>query len=122
MIETEFPWPRREFVVLAEDHIMSVLLVRRARNDAVGNGLFSDPGWDILLKLLAADLGSRQITARQLATATETPLSTTLRWIRALQDQHLLASMTDKGDEPIKLSVDRLEANEPLSQQVTSGF
>ena len=38
-------------VTLTEDHIVSILGVRRARADILGQSLFSDPAWDILLEL-----------------------------------------------------------------------
>ena len=93
MTKTELPWLCKEPVALTEDHILSVLIVRRARDDALGHDLFSDPAWDILLELFAARLGGRQITARELANAIELPLSITLRWIRALQEKDLVESV-----------------------------
>jgi len=77
-------------VSLSEDHIRSVLAARRARNSILGEGLFSDPAWDILLELYAAKLGHRRTSTEELARASGTPLSTTNRWITALE-RHGLA-------------------------------
>jgi len=77
-------------VSLSEDYIRSVLAARRARRRILGEELFSDPAWDILLELYAAKLGHRQISTEDLARSSGTPLSTTTRWIATLE-QHGLA-------------------------------
>ena len=123
MTETKFPKLGTKPVELTEDHILSVLIVRRARDDAIGKDLFSDPAWDILLELFAARLGSRSITTRDLATAIGTPLSTTVRWIRALQDQRLVESVSARtGGGSIVLSAEGLKRMRRLGSRWASAF
>lgn len=76
-------------IEVSEDHMLSILFVRRARNEILGGDLFSDPAWDILLELLAAHLGHRSVSLEELAQATETPLSTTERWVSELNRRGL---------------------------------
>lgn len=92
MLEKAFSWRETEPVALTEDHVHSVLLVRRARDDVFGENLFSDPAWDILLELFGAKLAGRRVTTSELAQAIEVPLSTTLRWIAALHERGLIES------------------------------
>lgn len=80
---------------LTEDHLISLLSLRRARAAVFGNDLFSDPAWDILLELYAAHLGARDMSLSELAQAIETPHSTTARWITALDERGLLKSTID---------------------------
>lgn len=80
---------------LTEDHIRSVLLVRRARADVLGEQLFSDPAWDILLELYAAKLGDRKMSLADVARAIDTPQSTTQRWVKALEEHGLVQSRID---------------------------
>lgn len=90
---------------LTEDHILSVLLVRRARSDVLGDHLFSDPAWDILLELYAAKLGDRPMSLADIARAIETPQSTTKRWVAALEERGLVQSRVDLATNIIWLSV-----------------
>ena len=85
----------RQRLNLTEDHIRSVLLVRRARSAILGKQLFSDPAWDIILELYAAKLGERQMSVADVARAIETPESTTRRWVAALEERGLVQSRTD---------------------------
>lgn len=90
---------------LTEDHIRSVLLVRRARNDILGKNLFSDPAWDILLELYSAKLGGRKMSLEDLARAIETPQSTTKRWIAALEKYALVQSRIDPATNLRRISL-----------------
>lgn len=90
MTEMSFPQVSIEPLTLTEDHLRSVLIVRRARAAIFGENLFSDPAWDILLELFAARLGRRSMSASELALAIESPPSTTLRWIAVLHDRGLV--------------------------------
>jgi DNA-binding MarR family transcriptional regulator len=79
---------------VTEDHILSVLLVRRGRIAVLGEQLFSDPAWDILLELYAARLGERQMSVADLSVATGTPPSVTARWVSLLEGRGLLLTRT----------------------------
>ena len=74
------------------DKIMAVrrgLQARRQRGRFLSAKLFSEPGWDILLELYAASLSQRRLTVTRLAERTGTPMTTTLRWITALESEDL---------------------------------
>lgn len=86
---------RRQHSAVTEDHILSVLLIRRARTAVFGTGLFSDPAWDLMLELYAAKLGERMVCLTDLAQAIDAPQSTTARWIAALNQQGFTESCVD---------------------------
>lgn len=75
-------------VNVTEGHIRSILKIRRGRCEIFGEGLFSDPAWDILLELLAARLGNRKLTLSELNEVA--PESVVARWIAALEERGLL--------------------------------
>lgn len=100
-----FPSKLRPPLKLMEDHVLSILIARRARGAVLGNDLFSDPAWDILLELYAAKLGRRSMSLSELARATETPPSTTRRWIAALEERRLVSSAIDPA-KPSRVQVE----------------
>ena len=63
------------------------LKLRASRAEIFGDGLFSEPAWDMLLKLYAADLGGRAETISNVCLASGVPPSTALRWLRHLQGE-----------------------------------
>ena len=58
---------------------------RRQRGQFFNMRLFSDPAWDMLLELYVAALTQRKLTVSRLSERSLTPLTTTLRWIAALE-------------------------------------
>lgn len=82
---------------LSEDHIQSILIVRRARRRLFGEDLFTDPAWDILLELFVAHLAEREVALAELARAIDVPLSTTSRWLTALREKGLVISDDSAG-------------------------
>lgn len=70
---------------ITEDHVVSLIMLRRGREAIFGKDLFSDPAWDILLELYAIKLASRSIALSDLALAIGTPYSRTIRWVSALE-------------------------------------
>ena len=112
-------------LTLTEDHLMSVLFVRRARAAVLGENLFSDPAWDILLELFAAKLGRRQMTLTEIALSIETPVSTTSRWLAALKSQGLVQSDIQAADPHtplLKLTDEGASRMERLAGQWASAF
>lgn len=75
-------------VNVTEDQIRSILKVRRGRSEIFGEGLFSDPAWDILLELLAARLGNRKMTLVELEQVA--PRSVLARWVAELEERRLV--------------------------------
>lgn len=106
-------------LTLTEDHIQSVLLVRRARADLLGADIFSDPAWDILLELYGARLGERSVSSVDLARAIGTPVSTTIRWIASL-NSHGLTEFVPEPTESSRLSVRLTQTGAARMEQLAS--
>lgn len=64
-----------------------------------GEGLFSDPAWDVLLQLYAAELGNRRITVEEIVRTVEAPESTTRRWLGVLCDRGMILVEMDAADQ-----------------------
>lgn len=112
-------------IPLREDHIASVLLVRRARDAVLGKGLFSEPAWDILLELFAAKLGGRNMSLKELAVAIDAPSSTAARWLGALKDRGLIEQEIDPArpaDHSICLTAEAETRMEHLTSRWASAF
>lgn len=82
---------------VAEERIVSILAVRRAREAILGADLFSDPAWDILLHLCAAQLGRRPMSVLDLAADIPASQQTIARWVIALERKGLLSTENDEG-------------------------
>ena len=80
----------REPLEISEDHMLSILMVRRGREEVFGDGLFSDPAWDILLELFAAYLGARTTSIVDLAAEIRLPESTVARWVDVLAENGIV--------------------------------
>lgn len=78
---------------LTQGQVEWILHVRRERAAEFGEGLFSEPAWDILLELLAAELGHRKVALADLAHIA--PASTVARWVAALEERGLLKCDVD---------------------------
>jgi hypothetical protein len=78
---------------MTEDQIASILQIRRRRSEVFGEGLFSDPAWDILLELFAAQLRQRRLELTDLESIA--PTSTLARWVAVLQERGLVICELD---------------------------
>lgn len=110
---------------LTEDHILSLLAVRRARDTVFGGDLFSDPAWDILLELYAANLTGRVVSLTDLTTAIGAPAPTVARWVAALTERGLVESNLDSLSLPklqIRLSAEGTRKMKGLTDQWGSAF
>jgi DNA-binding MarR family transcriptional regulator len=90
----------RRSLSMTEDHIISILILRRARDEIFGSSLFAEPAWDVLLELYAAGLGGRRMSLRDIALAIKIPESTAARWVAALADHGLVSAHADPN-QPI---------------------
>ena len=72
--------------------------VRRRRSKYFAPELFSDPAWDMLLELYAAELEQRRISTTGLSYAAGVPLTTGLRWIDVFIREGLIAKRCDPLD------------------------
>lgn len=82
----------------SDDHIRGILQARLERNSFFPADLFSDPVWDMLLDLYAAELGQVRVSVTSLCIASNAPTSTALRWISALEKQQLIERRADPLD------------------------
>ena len=60
--------------------------------------VFADPAWDILLDLLRAEIANERISVSSACIAASVPLTTGLRWLRALEQRGLVLLEPDLGD------------------------
>ena len=67
-----------------------------------GPNLFSEPAWDALLELYAAELGRRSVSLDDVAKALDIPQSTLARWVDVLADRDLVETESDTM-EPSRL-------------------
>jgi DNA-binding MarR family transcriptional regulator len=82
----------------SDAHIRGILQARLERNSIFPGDLFSDPAWDMLLDLYAAELGQIRVSVTGLCIASNAPTSTALRWISALERQKLIERRPDPLD------------------------
>lgn len=83
------------WVELAREHYQS----RRRRDKIFGSeGLFGEPGWDILLDLFIAAKEGRRISVMSACIGAAVPSTTALRWISALEREGLLLRQDDPND------------------------
>lgn len=90
--------PGTAAVQITEDHIQSLISARRGREELFGRHLFSDPAWDIILELYAANLAKRRMSASELARTIGAPQSVITRWIRALADAKIVSPQWNAHD------------------------
>lgn len=82
----------------SEASVRAILEARLARSSFFPGDLFSDPAWDMLLDLYAAELGQMRVSVTSLCIASNAPTSTALRWISALERQNLIERRPDPLD------------------------
>lgn len=96
------------------------IVARRERN-LMGEGLFSDPAWDMLLELFASSLEGQEVTVTVACNAAGCPPTTGLRYLRLMHDAGLIhrrdhwrdmrmkvISITDEGRDFVQTFLTRL--------------
>lgn len=86
----------RQIAVSAE-RVRSAIRERGLRTEHFGD-LFSDPAWDILLELFASRLEHRRHSVGTLCESINVPMTTTLRWLTALEQARLICRHQDPLD------------------------
>lgn len=76
----------------------SEIEARAGRSRFFKASLFSDPAWDILLELFAAEQECRRVSISAAGLTAEIPLTTALRWIAALEREDLVERAGDPTD------------------------
>lgn len=78
--------------------VRDVIRARRMRDRFLGEGLFEDPAWDMLLDLFAARLERRRVSVSSLCIAAAVAPTTALRWIAKLTARGMLVRSPDDED------------------------
>lgn len=101
----------------------AVLKVRQLRNRMLGRALFGEPAWDMLLALYVANGDGSKTTVSGLASGSDYPHTTALRWLQTLEAERLVERRrhpTDKRIHFVELTaaaldaLDRLFAENPI--------
>ena len=79
---------------MTQELIEAILQFRRSREQELGCDLFSDPAWDLLLELHAAQLRGDRLQLSSLAATLRTTESIAARWLLALRDAGLIECET----------------------------
>ncbi|WP_380785427.1 transcriptional regulator [Sphingomonas sp. R86521] len=72
--------------------------LRKRRDAELGNSLFSEPAWDILLDLFISDYDDRQLSVSAVCIGARAPSATALRYLSLLQDAGLVERIRDATD------------------------
>jgi len=72
--------------------------MRKVRDDLLGETLFSEPAWDILLDLFISDHERRQLGVSAVCIGARAPSATALRYLAMLQDANLVERTRDERD------------------------
>lgn len=78
--------------------VRTIIHVRDVRDQYLGNTLFVDPAWNILLDAYASELDGRRLSVGDACIAAGVPSSTALRWLRALEKKGLIERRPDAVD------------------------
>lgn len=94
-----------EFVVTSRpgptcEQLRQLLTARRARANFFGAHLFADPAWDILLLAYLALLEGERLMISDLCLGSVVPATTTLRWVKVLEQDGLLAHHNEELEDP----------------------
>jgi len=93
---------------VATETISWLIKARRERTRFLPAEMFSEPAWDMLLELLAAELGRRRVSVSSLCTAAGIPARTGKRWLQYLEKHGLVVRQTaahEADNEFVELSL-----------------
>jgi DNA-binding MarR family transcriptional regulator len=82
----------------APEIVRTAIRNRRLRAEFLSATAFGEPAWDILLELFLAALENRETSITSLCQASGIPVTTALRWIKALEAAGLVGSIDDPND------------------------
>ena len=78
-----------------------VLSSRLVRERYFHRDLFGEPAWEILLALYVIEDSGARFTISKLAECINAPLSTVVRWVKALEEQSLVSRVNHPTDRRI---------------------
>jgi DNA-binding MarR family transcriptional regulator len=79
--------------------------LRANRAEIFGEGSFSEPAWDMLLKLYSAGLSGRAESLSNVCLASGVLPSTALRWLQHLQGEGWIERSFDPGDRQFLIAL-----------------
>lgn len=79
--------------------VREIIRHRQARARLFDAELFSDPAWDMLLDLTAADAECTRVSVTSLCIASGVPATTALRWIAQMVEAGLFERLSDTTDK-----------------------
>ena len=97
---------------------------RRKRDRFFDAALFSDPAWDMLLDLYVEYHRGREVMVSKLSAAARVPHATGLRWLKSLENKHLVYRRPDLRDGRcvfVGLNTEAVEALDGLMDDFLSG-
>ena len=72
---------------------------RKVRPNFVGNGdMFGEPAWDMLLDLFISQANEEEVTVKAGCLHADIPPTTTIRWLKVLEQNGLIMSHVDPAD------------------------
>jgi len=75
-----------------------ILKFRDHRAQLFGPELFADPAWDMLLELFICHLMQHRLSVSAACSGARVPMTTGLRWIKALEERGLVQRTQDRLD------------------------
>lgn len=84
---------------VAASGVRALIRARRMRDRFFDATLFSDPAWDMLLDLFAAELEHVRVSVSSLCIAAAVPATTALRWIGSMTESGLFERRPDPFDK-----------------------
>ncbi|WP_295560082.1 MarR family winged helix-turn-helix transcriptional regulator [uncultured Sphingomonas sp.] len=88
--------------IVTPQEVRRVIQLRQSRSrffgQFIGEGLFEDPAWDMLLDLFAAELEGNRVSVSSLCIAAGVAPTTALRWIARMTDMGLFVRHPDPVD------------------------
>lgn len=72
--------------------------LRGLRNDALGQDLFSDPAWDILLDLFIAACDGQRLSVSAVCVGARCPSATALRYLTLMMEADWIYRVADTSD------------------------
>jgi hypothetical protein len=78
--------------------VRRMINVRKRRGNYLPGELLCEPGWNMLLDLLDAELSKRQVSVTSVCGASGVPQTTALRCVQLMVDHRYLVRHKDKSD------------------------
>ncbi|MDB5661987.1 MAG: uncharacterized protein JWM38_1517 [Sphingomonas bacterium] len=86
---------------------------RLRRNRFFNPDLFADPAWDMMLDIFIAEAEGRETPVMNLCLSSQVPETTTLRWVKTLEQAGIFIRRKDQHDQRrvlVRLSPDAARA------------